>query len=139
MKAETNISHVVLIDDDVICNVVSKAIITKHVDVKISEFTDPVKALVYCQYLAKHSPAEFPDVIFLDINMPEMDGWEFLEEFEKLPEAVINKSGVVMLTSSIAYDDVIKSKTFRSVYDFLSKPLTHDKLVKAMTLVESNL
>ena len=68
------------------------------------------------------------DVILMDINMPQMDGWDFLSEFEKLPAHVHQKCRVIMLTSSIDFSDIKRSKTYSSVTDFISKPLTLEKL-----------
>ena len=69
-----------------------------------------------------------PKIVFLDINMPLMDGWEFLEEFERLPEPTRNKCYVIMLTSSIDTSDIERARRYSSVIEFVSKPLTKDKL-----------
>jgi len=57
-----------------------------------------------------------------------MDGWEFLEEFQKLPKIVLEKSTLYLLTSSIDGEDIAKAKTYPVVKEFLSKPLSADKL-----------
>ncbi len=84
----------------------------------------PEKALEELVALSESGGKEFPDIIFLDINMPRMDGWEFLQEFEKLPDTILNKCSVYMLTSSIDPNDIEKSKTYKTVKNFFSKPLT---------------
>jgi len=66
------------------------------------------------------------DLILLDINMPDMDGFEFLEAFENLPNKL--KSSVVMLTTSSNMRDVDKAKVYR-VIDYVNKPITEDKLI----------
>ena len=69
-----------------------------------------------------------PDVIFLDIDMPLMDGFQFLEEFNKLKSSTKDKCRIVMLTSSINPQDVSKSKKYESVKKYLNKPLSQDSL-----------
>jgi CheY-like chemotaxis protein len=69
-----------------------------------------------------------PELIFLDINMPAMDGWEFLEKYEALPGN--NKSSVIviMLTTSFNPEDELKARQIASVSEFRNKPLTSEQL-----------
>src|SRR6185503_5885296 len=93
----------------------------------VNSYQDGATALDELKQIIKTNPAAFPDVIFLDINMPDLDGWEFLDEFKKLPESILKKCKVFMLTSSIDDHDIEKSKSYKIVYDFISKPLSFSK------------
>jgi CheY-like chemotaxis protein len=124
----TNNKSVMLIDDDAITNIINTKIITMKYAYEVKDFSSAQKALEQLKEWGNSFPEKLPFVIFLDINMPVMDGWEFLEEFQKLPKIVQEKSKVYMLTSSIAAEDIEKAKAYHVVNDFVSKPLSHEKL-----------
>lgn len=65
-----------------------------------------------------------PDFIFLDLNFPVSSGWDFLQKFRQLPVEVRQKSTLYILSSSIHEADIIKSKLYEEVRDFISKPLS---------------
>lgn len=64
-----------------------------------------------------------PEIIFLDLNMPEVDGFEFLNNFETLPEKIKNSSRIVVLTSSNSMKDRELAFEHRNVIQFITKPL----------------
>ncbi|MDP1726022.1 MAG: response regulator [Bacteroidota bacterium] len=104
---------VILIDDDPINNFVNKKLIQRLFDeIEIIEFLDAVSAL---KYLDNNKP----DFIFLDINMPEMNGWDFLKAYEKMTE----QSSVIILTTSIDPADRARSEMYPFVEGFFVKPL----------------
>lgn len=73
---------------------------------------------------------ELPDVILLDINMPILDGWQFIEEFSKIdkdPQIL-----VYMVSSSVDPEDVLRAKSLEDIYDYITKPLTVNKLRKVI-------
>jgi CheY-like chemotaxis protein len=76
------------------------------------------------------SQSKLPEVIFLDLNMPVMDGWDFLDEFRKLPAPV--QVDIYILSSSIDPADTTRAKQYAEVRDFLVKPLTSGKLKELM-------
>lgn len=118
---------VLLVDDDEPTNFLNKLTLKKAgcVDKIISTF-DGQEAL---NYLEQHKDNEFPELIFLDINMPLMNGWEFLDEYQSLNFE--NKPPVViMLTTSVNPDDEEKSKKYSSIAGFMHKPLDPEEINK---------
>ncbi|MBV6640742.1 MAG: response regulator [Cyclobacteriaceae bacterium] len=83
-------------------------------------------------YLSTHrdSPEKLPDVILLDLSMPIMDGWGFLDKFMnlKLPQAKTIE--IYICSSSISPEEIEKARSMSVVSDYIIKPLTRDKLIK---------
>ncbi len=130
METITPKKGIMLIDDDAVTNMINTKIIKMNFSFDVHDYSNAELALEQLRQWGENFPKKLPSIIFLDINMPIMDGWEFLEEFQKLPTAVFEKSKIFMLTSSIDADDIEKAKTYPMVGDFVSKPLTSEKLIK---------
>lgn len=116
-----------LIDDDPVCHLINTKIIKLFSAFQIESFTDPLKALNKLKEVANDGRT-MPDYILLDINMPGINGWQFLDEYEKLPMQELGNSCVIMLSSSTSHLDIEKSKQYKSVKHFVSKPLTQEKV-----------
>ncbi|MFD1628554.1 response regulator [Pseudopedobacter beijingensis] len=120
--------NILIIDDDEINNFIAAKLIDKiHPVAHISICLNGKEGI---DFLASriHKEEELPDIVFLDINMPVMNGWEFLEEFEKIKNSIKKRIMINMLSSSVYNDDITKSQTFTTVNKFISKPLTTDKI-----------
>lgn len=114
---------VYLIDDDDIQNLInSKIIELVDADVESNVFEGGESAL----NSLRNNDEELPNVIFLDINMPRMSGWDFMEEYVKLDLNI----PVYIVTSSINKQDKEKSETYSDVKGFISKPLTKERVVE---------
>lgn len=114
---------IMLVDDKDISNfIMRKFIEIRKPDSSVNEFTDP--------QMAFEGITDFnPDIIFLDLNMPLMNGWQFLEKMKK--NQLTQK--VAILTSSTSNEDMEKSKSYGNVINFYVKPLTPDELARVFT------
>jgi len=114
---------IVLIDDDPINNLINKRLINKlNLTPKTIEFLEAEQALEYL----KNPDLEKKVLILVDINMPVMNGWDFLSQYVELENE--RNDRIIMLSSSIDFQDRQKSKEFPFVSGFIEKPLTHEKL-----------
>lgn len=123
-----NIDLVMLVDDNDTDNFISKRIIEITKFAKEVEIKNSGKSAL--EYLEKHKdiPDKLPNIIFLDINMPIVDGFVFLYEFEKFNDLVKNKCKVIILSSSDNKRDIDKIVNNDHVIKFITKPLTESAL-----------
>ena len=124
-----------LIDDDATSNIICKLNIKKaDPDAAVISFNDPEDALL-CIKEKCVSDDKRVCILFLDINMPTMTGWEFLDKFQEFDPKVRSKFVVYILTSSIE-DFSEEKKEYPDVADVLSKPITAGKLKKIVEHID---
>lgn len=120
---------VLLIDDDHINNFI---VISKLKNLQLVEHINCVEnghqGIDFIKKCIVEDADKLPQLIFLDINMPVMDGWDFLNEFEKFDEIHTSKMHVYMVSSSVYSEDINRSKKYPSIKVFISKPLVKEKI-----------
>ncbi|WP_188500124.1 response regulator [Pontibacter amylolyticus] len=123
------LKRVVLIDDDEVNNFVCESIIrNENFAEDVFSFQGAEEALEFLKSSVEPSGEKFPDLIFLDINMPGMDGWNFIEEYRKLPEHATQKCSLFMLSSAVDRKDIQCARSHKEVKEFFSKPLSPEIL-----------
>jgi len=114
---------VLLIDDSIPINYFHKIIVKKSgIALSCIAVNNGQEALDYLQ-IKRDAQERFPELIFVDINMPVINGWEFLEKFRAKHKSILKEVVTVMLTTSINPDDREKAKKL-NVPNYLPKPLT---------------
>lgn len=128
--------NIMLIDDNKIDLFVNQKIIELlAINSKVTTFDSGTSAIDFFKILEGQSNFKsvlFPDIILLDINMPEMDGFQFLSEFKKLKGFKNKHTRIYILSSSTNIEDVKKAKKKKSCIGFISKPLTTESLKKIL-------
>ena len=120
--------RVLLIDDNDIDNFINERMITTNFfSNRVIVKNSGESALNYLKENAGED-ANLPQVIFLDLNMPIMDGFAFLTEYEKLPDAVKKNCKVIVLSSSISPEDINRASTNPLVVKYVNKPLNEKYL-----------
>ena len=129
------IDSILLVDDDEICNFISTTLLKHlHIAENIHSATNGKEAL---RLLKKNAVINtltiFPEVIFLDLNMPVMDGFDFLEQLNKTMPAYASVCKIFILTSSESPLDIDRCRRYE-IAGYISKPLTEQKLAMVSKL-----
>jgi CheY-like chemotaxis protein len=120
-----NLNFIVIDDSKLDCFIAEKIIRNTNRCEVINTFQQGTDALAYINSL---SSSDTRTVVFVDIQMPVMNGFEFVEAFEKLPAGTRQGYSIYMLSSSINENDIAKVKSYSSVKQFLNKPLTNSTI-----------
>lgn len=133
-EVKTNkLNCILLIDDDKATNFLNEMILGEaDCAEKVTSVESGQDALDYLSESVNGTYPQ-PDLIFLDINMPGMNGWEFMEKYNVLPEGQKGHIVVVMLTTSLNPDDEIKAKSLGHVEGFERKPLDYDMVHRVLS------
>jgi CheY-like chemotaxis protein len=124
---------VCVIDDDNIYQYTARVLLeSTGLAKKITSFYNGRDAISFFQKAENQNAEELPDMIFLDINMPIMNGWEFLEEYNKLHTSLPKPIMVYVVSSSVDSSDMQKSRSYEAVSDYLVKPVNRSKFLELM-------
>lgn len=124
-----------VVDDDEIFQFLTRKVIEETGIVnQVKVFSNGLDAINYLK--DGDGSKVLPDVIFLDLNMPVMDGWEFLEAYKQLQSGLEKPIPIYIISSSIAPTDVQKAKANSAVKDYIIKPFTKDKFVDTVNNLE---
>lgn len=128
---EKKLNSVLLIDDNPATNLIHKKVISKldcANNIYVCTGGEQALDLLTEKENGLNDSYVQPQLVFLDINMPGMSGWDFIEEYEQLPEFQQGGIVIMMLTTSINPDDQAKAGDFKCISGFLNKPLSSDML-----------
>ncbi|AFL81604.1 response regulator containing a CheY-like receiver domain and an HTH DNA-binding domain [Aequorivita sublithincola DSM 14238] len=121
----------IIIDDDAINNFLTKMILKKSFDsVKVNDFKIPEDGLKFIESETSINESDGKTIVFLDINMPTISGWDFLEAFELLNPAIKEHYTIYILSSSVDPSDINRARTNPLVKGFLEKPLKKEVILK---------
>ena len=118
-------------DDSIISFLAKKTIDASNVSSKIKDFKEGSDALAFLKEFCD-VVEELPDIILLDISMPVMDGWHFLEEYALLMPKMSKKNNLYMFSSSISQIDIERAKNNPLVKDYIFKPLQKQRFLEML-------
>ena len=110
-----------VIDDDDIYQLIIKKLIKRS---DLFEKQHYFKSAAQVIKDLEDSKLEIPDLILLDINMPQLDGWQFIEKLRTFEKSLLSKTAIYIVSSSIAYSDKERAERYEEILGFLSKPVT---------------
>lgn len=118
-----------IIDDDPINNMICSAVVKKDFpEIPINTFEKPEEGLEYINQEYELTETKLPTILLLDINMPVISGWQFLERFKNFNASVKECITIYILSSSISDKDIEQAETNPLVKGYLQKPFTSQTL-----------
>ena len=130
----TSLKACVIDDDNVYVFGIKKLLQLGNLANEVVEFYNGFEAITY--FRSNTVDEELPDIIFLDINMPGMNGWEFLDEYASLP--LKKNIPIYMVSSSINAEDKTRALSFNSIKEYITKPITLAELKEIFSTQSPN-
>ena len=123
---DNKINLLVIDDDDINIFIIKKIVEKTGFNVNMVSKANGLLAIDHLK--ATMDQVDFPNLILIDINMPVLNGWEFLDTYDTLN--ISKKVDMYMLSSSVYENDIEKAKTYAKVKGFISKPLSIERLIE---------
>lgn len=132
---ENKLNCILLVDDDLATNFINKKIIQKaNITEHVHAALNGKEAIEYIcnkgKFESDNNKYPKPEMILLDINMPVMDGWEFIENYKNLDAAYKKNIVIVMLSSSFNPADKTKAESYAEIAEFRQKPMSREALLE---------
>ena len=124
------IKKYILVDDDPINNIISGIELKRtlaEMDIRINTFEVPEDGLAFLQNDFSKNPE--PTILLLDINMPSISGWQFMEEYEKFSKEIRDQITIYILSSSVDPRDIDRAEANKYIKGFILKPLDNKKIL----------
>jgi CheY-like chemotaxis protein len=126
-----------IVDDDEIYQFTTRKTIEVHnLARKILIFSDGEEAINFMIDNVANA-TDLPDIIFLDINMPIMDGFQFMEEYVRLKPRIRKKITIYMVTSSVNSEDIERAKSISEISDYIVKPINPEQFKAIIATLEA--
>lgn len=123
---------ILLVDDDATTNFLNQRLLSRlSVSPQVHVALNGAEALSWLQACCQQAPETFPVLILLDLNMPVMNGFEFLEAYQQLPAAPRQHTVIVMLTTSTLDADQLRARQL-PIAGYLTKPLTRENIATVL-------
>jgi CheY-like chemotaxis protein len=126
---KSKIMHLSILDDNALDHMILEKMLSKLNNVS-NDIVHYYHGSELLKTIEKSEDETFPDILFLDLHMPDMDGWTFLKHLNRLKKNMQKKITVYVLSSSVDPVDINKSKRYTFVKDYLFKPVSYEKLEK---------
>ncbi|SDT06389.1 Response regulator receiver domain-containing protein [Mucilaginibacter mallensis] len=121
-----------IIDDDPFQHFIMEKMLTPHLTNPVDQVTHSDNADEILKFIEvnRSNADRLPDIIFLDLNMPIMNGWDFLERYKRIQQKITKLIPIYIISSSIDSRDISRLKKYTSVKDYVLKPVTRPALEK---------
>ena len=124
-----SIDTLCIVDDDSVFQFITQKVVEKtNLVRKIKVFSNGLEAIEFLKSV-RENPEELPDVILLDLAMPILNGWDFLEEYVELRPSLGKQIVLFIVSSSIDPADIERARSISEVTDFIIKPVTREKFI----------
>ncbi|WP_316768835.1 response regulator [Pedobacter frigiditerrae] len=130
---DSKINLLVIDDDDINIFIIKKIVEKTGFDIDMVAKSNGKLAIDYLEEVTAQNAA-FPHLILIDINMPVMNGWEFIEAYQELDFK--KDADLYILSSSVYENDIEKTKSYQSVKGFISKPLSMERLTELLKAIK---